>query len=489
MDFLDPKKQRKNTITLYAGYVLMGIAILFSTVVLIYQANGFGVDKKGQLVQNGLVFYSSQPNPASIYINNVKQSQQTNSRLSIAAGQYAVRLVRNGYLDWQHTLSVQGGDVQHYDYPFLIPKTLTPKAYGTAYADAPSLMSQSRDKRWLLVQPSPESSTFEVYDLKNPTVPPQSFVVPTEVIAAGAAVWKLVQWADDNQHVVLSRTEGGNVVYLLLNRADVQQSKNLTTTFNIPTGTILSLNNNKYDQYYLHNPATGELSTISLAAPQPTVIVKNVQAFKTYGTSTVMYVTSTDAPAGKVAVNLLAGGRTFFLRNLTANSTYLLDMAGYDGAPYVVVGCLADNSVYIYKNPESQLRGGAKLAVASRAIRLASPRHMAFSPTAQYIMVQGGTNVAIYDIFLQRLHIYKESTPMDAPQTHAVWMDGNRLVYVSNGKLRMHDFDQANQHEIVAALPDYLPAFSPDYHYVYTLAPAASGAQLTQTPLLIPADL
>ena len=123
MDFLDPKKQRKNTITLYAGYVLMGIAILFSTVVLIYQANGFGVDKKGQLVQNGLVFYSSQPNPASIYINNVKQSQQTNSRLSIAAGQYAVRLVRNGYLDWQHTLSVQGGVVQRCDYPFLSSKT------------------------------------------------------------------------------------------------------------------------------------------------------------------------------------------------------------------------------------------------------------------------------------------------------------------------------------------------------------------------------
>lgn len=489
MDFLDPKKQRKNTITLYLGYLLIGIAIVFSTIVLIYQANGFEVDKKGKLVQNGLVFYSSQPNPASIYIDGVKQPQQTNSRLSIAAGQYKVRLSRDGYLDWQHALSVQGGDVQHYDYPFMIPKTLAPKAYGTAYATAPSVMTQSRDKRWLVVQPNADTPTFEVYDLKNPTAAPTPIIIPTEVAPTGTASWKALQWADDNQHILLSRTEGANVTYLLLDRADAQQSKNLTTALSLPAGAILSLNNNKHDQYYLHNPATGELSTISLAAPLPTVVAKNVQAFKSYGNSTILYATTTDAPAGKIAVNMLAGGRTFFLRNLTAGGTYLLDMAGYSGTPYVVIGGSADNSVYVYKDPEAQLRGGAKLAVAMRALRVPNPQFLAFSPTAQYIMVQGGASVAVYDIYQQRLHIYKEAAPLDAPQTHANWMDGNRLVYVSDGKLQMHDFDQTNAHALSAALPEYLPAFSPDYKYVYTLAPATGGTQLLQTPLLIPADL
>mgnify|MGYP001267623619 CR=1 FL=1 len=70
MDFLDPKKQRQNTIVLYAGYLLIGIAIIISTIVLLYQANGYEVDTKGKLVQNGLVFFSSQPNPATIYLND-----------------------------------------------------------------------------------------------------------------------------------------------------------------------------------------------------------------------------------------------------------------------------------------------------------------------------------------------------------------------------------------------------------------------------------
>ena len=50
-------------------------------------------------------------------------------------------------------------------------------------------------------------------------------------------------------------------------------------------------------------------------------------------------------------------------------------------------------------------------------------------------------------------------------------MDGHRLVFVSGGTLLLHDFDQTNLRTLVAAAPDFAPAFSPDYHYVYTLAP------------------
>jgi hypothetical protein len=298
MDFLDPKKQRQNTIVLYAGYLLIGIAIIISTIILLYQANGYEVDTKGKLVQNGLVFFSSQPNPATIYLNDKKQSQQTNSRVSIPAGQYSVRLARAGYHDWQHTLSVQGGDVQHFDYPFLVPKTLAPKAYGTAYASAPALVSQSRDKRWLMVQPNSAEASFDIYDLKNPTDPAVNVTIPAEIVATsnGAATWKVVAWADDNQHVLLSRNDASGTAYIMLNRAEVAQSKNLTTLFNLSSGSVLTLNNNKFDQYYLHVPATGELSAVSLSTPTPAVVIKNVQAFKTYDNSTVLYATTTVAP-------------------------------------------------------------------------------------------------------------------------------------------------------------------------------------------------
>jgi hypothetical protein len=76
-------------------------------------------------------------------------------------------------------------------------------------------------------------------------------------------------------------------------------------------------------------------------------------------------------------------------------------------------------------------------------------------------------------------------------------MDGDRLTYVSGGKLTVFDYDDTNQQTLVPASAGYLPAFAPDFKFVYTLAPAASTpaaaatpgqAALDQTSLLTPAD-
>jgi len=69
MDYLDPKKRFRHHVMLYVGYVLIGIAILIGTLVLLYQAYGFGLGKNGTVIQNGLFFFSSQPSPADIYVN------------------------------------------------------------------------------------------------------------------------------------------------------------------------------------------------------------------------------------------------------------------------------------------------------------------------------------------------------------------------------------------------------------------------------------
>jgi Tol biopolymer transport system component len=73
--------------------------------------------------------------------------------------------------------------------------------------------------------------------------------------------------------------------------------------------------------------------------------------------------------------------------------------------------------------------------------------------------------------------------------TRASWMDGDRLDYVSGGKLYIFDYDNTNQHLLVSASSNFEPAFSPDYRYVYEIAPTSSGQfELNQTSLLTAAD-
>jgi hypothetical protein len=69
-------------------------------------------------------------------------------------------------------------------------------------------------------------------------------------------------------------------------------------------------------------------------------------------------------------------------------------------------------------------------------------------------------------------------------------MDGNRLTYVSNGKLSVFDYDDTNQHTLMNASPNYAPAFAPDYKNVYVLTPGTTSGSfdLAQTSLLSSAD-
>ncbi len=490
MDYLDPKKRFRHHVMLYVGYVLIGIAIIIGTIVLLYQAYGFGLGKNGTVIQNGLFFFSSQPHPADIYVNGARKSVKTNTRLSLPAGIYNVILKRDGYRSWQRTIGLEGGSVQHVDYPFLIPKTLTSKKV-QSYPAAPGLVTQSPDHRWLFVQQPNTLTGFDVYDLKNPTKPAEPLLLPANVLtkAAGAESLQLDEWAADNQHVVLQHSYDGKTEYILVDRTDPAQTVNLNTTLSV-NPVKLTLQDKKYDKYYIYDATGGVLRTASLKAPVAQPYLEHVLNYQSYGDDTMLYATDSNVPAGKVQVKLRIGDKTSVIRTFPAGTTYLLDLTKYDGDMYVTTGASSENKVYIYKDPTGQLSANANHAlVPAQVLRVSAPNYLSFSDSAQFIVTENGTEFAVYDIENETGYHYTSPFVLDAPQTHANWMDGNRLTYVSNGKLVLFDYDDANRQALVGAASQYEPAFTPNYKFLYTLAPTATGQfDLNQTSLLTPAD-
>src|SRR5260221_190217 len=101
MDFLDPKKRRAYHIRLIVGYILVAIVIGLGTIIIVYGANGYGINTKtGQIVQNGLLFVDSKPGGAEIYLNNADQHTTSSARLVLPAGNYTLTLKKPGYRDW-----------------------------------------------------------------------------------------------------------------------------------------------------------------------------------------------------------------------------------------------------------------------------------------------------------------------------------------------------------------------------------------------------
>jgi hypothetical protein len=490
MDYLDTKKQFWHRVTLIFGYILIAIAIALATIVLLYQAKGFSIGKNGTVIQNGLTFFSSQPHPANIYINNQLKSVSTNTRLVLPAGIYHVKLTRNGYRDWQRTIELDGGSVEHFDYPLLLPSSLTTKKIQTLAA-APGLVTQSPDHRWLLVEDPSSMTNFNVYDLKNPTKPAVAVTLPASLLSKSTSSegWQLGEWADDNQHVLLQHDYDGKTEFVMLDRTNPEQSVNLNTALAV-SPSKLTLKNKKYDQYYVYDAATAALQTASLKTPQLTPVLQHVLTYQSYSDDTLLYVTDEGAPAGKVQVKLKTGDKTSLIRSLPSGTTYLVDLTKYSGTMYVAAGDTAGSKVYIFKDPAAQLAALPNQAVVpTQVLHVPQPNYLSFSPNTQFIVTSNGNYFGVYDIENDKGYNYTTTEPLDAPQVNASWMDGDRLTYVSGGKLIVFDYDNTNHQTLMAANSHYLPAFAPNYKNVYALAPGSGGqVDLTQTSLLTAAD-
>lgn len=492
MDFLDPAKQARHRIILWVGYVLISVAIVIGALILLYQAYGFGIGKNGTVIQNGLVFFSSQPNPAKIYLNGKLNPAQTNARLSLSAGIYHTKLTRAGYQPWQRTIEVEGGDVQHFDYPFFVPQKLTSKKI-QSYNPAPGLATQSLDRRWLLVEKPGSVSDFTVYDLKNQAKAPIDISLPANVMskAAGSQSLQLEEWASDNKHVVLQHDYDGKIEFVLIDRTDPSKSENLNDALSV-NPTKLTLINKKYDQYYLFNAPSAVLQKATLAAPAPVTVLEHTLAYQSYSDDTFLYATDAAAPAGKVAVRLKIGDQTYPVRTFPAGTNYLVDLTKYSGTLYLAVGATSQDKVYIYKDPVGQLRALPKQAIVpSQVLHVPAPNYVSFSNNAQFIMAEDNNQFGVYDIENEKGYNYTLPQTVQPPMLHAGWMDGNRMMYVSQGQALIFDYDGTNVQPLVAASADYLPAFSPDFKFLYTFAPAAAPPgqmNFNQTSMLAPAD-
>ncbi|HET8671241.1 MAG TPA: PEGA domain-containing protein, partial [Candidatus Saccharimonadales bacterium] len=409
MEFLDPKKHKAHLIRLFTGYVLVAVALILTTIILLYQAYGFGL-KNGEVIQNGLIFMSSRPRPANIYINGARKDKTTNARLLLPAGQYTFRLEREGYRPWKRAIGIEGGSVARFDYPVLFPTKLSSQAV-KHYETKPSLMTQSPDRRWLLVQGSVAYGTFDLFDLNAESKAPTSIVLQPAIfgLTGGIHSWELGEWASDNRHVLLKHavTVGATTEYeyILVDREKPAESLNLTRTFGI-NPTRLELRNRKADAFIAYDQQARTLAILTLKEPVPRLWVTEVLAYKTYGNDVVLYATTADANAGKAAIKLREGEKTYPIRQVSESSTYLLGLGQYKRAWYVVAGAPSENKTYVYRDPAHMLRSKDKPLVPTQILKATAGTYVAFSDNSRFIMVQNAQQFAVYDAETDKGYLY-----------------------------------------------------------------------------------
>lgn len=472
MDFLDPQKQKKHATRIWIGYGLMTVALILATIVLLYQAYGYRINREGEIIQNGLVFVSSQPTDAQIFANGEDLDKKTNTQFSIAAGQYTFELVREGYHTWKRGITVEGGSVQRFTYPFLFPtdlRTSTVKQYGSA----PVLTTQSQDNRWLMIFTT--SNDFDVYDLNKKPAVPQQQSMPVEALSANSITtkWEEVQWASDNRHVLLRRTykvdDGSSKTeYILYDREKPVESKNLTNALGFSPDK-LELFDNKYDQYYAFDKDNHTLFTASLEEPTPKALLKKVLDFKSYGSNTIVYATNEDAPSDKSLIKIRHDEQTYTLRQTPRATKFALGVNSLNEDQIIAAGASSEDRVFVYNNPLDNLRDG-QVAAPIQILKADNPSSVKFSKNARMVMIQSGKNFAVYDAETDRGYAYELDVPSGTTPSVATWVGGFHMSVISDKKLVVFDYDGTNQHTLMSGRRGFKPAFNPDYNLVYVLS-------------------
>jgi hypothetical protein len=480
MDFLDPRKAKAHQIRLIIGYVMVALLIVLATIVLVYDTYGYGIDTKtGNIIQKGLLFVDSKPGGANIYLNGSNQNSTTSARLILTAGNYTLSLKKSGYHDWQRAFTLTEHSIERYVYPFLFPVKPVTSTLKT-YSSKPSLITQSPDRRWLLVLPpntDPNTTSFDEFDSTNLTQISKTISIPSGLLTntnLSDSSLTAVEWSTDNVHVLLSHTYQGGSEFIVFDRQDPTKSFNVNKMFNV-SPTQVALRNKKVDQLYIYQQSGGTLQvgdTSKATLDDP--ILRNVLAFKVYGSSLLTYVTDKGAPPGQVNVRIWDNKKTYLLTSIGSGSTYLIDAAQFQGHSYYIAGSDTSDRVNIFKDPLDKLRNSSKAAPLI-ALRQTGGTKVSFSNNMRFVVVEAGQGFAVYDFETQRYYHYLLSSPVDAP-LH--WMDGHRLVGSTKGSVFVMDYDSINKQTLLSTLLPDGGDFDRDYKHLITVAPSSSADQV-----------
>lgn len=486
MDFLDPKKKRAYHIRLVIGYVLVAIVIGLGSLILVYAASGYGINTKtGQIVQNGLLFVDSQPGGAKVLLNGKDNGVTTSARLVLPSGNYKLEIQKDGYRSWTRSFTLYEQSIARFVYPFLFPaKPLT--ANLKSYQAQPSFMTQSPDRKWLLIEDNSASSKTVVLDQIDTTTLDQNTPDETQVSLpeglltnySPSSVLTEVEWSTDNKNVLLKHDYSGGSEYVIFNRDRPDQSVNINTALGISPSQV-TLFNKKADQLYIYNQADKTLRLADLGKKQlQPVLLSHVLAFKPYAKDIITYITDEGEPSGEVQAEIWDSGKKYKLNEFTTGAHYLIDAAQYQGDFYYALGSDTASSINIYRNPEDNINNASiGTAIPTIGLHMPGATKLKFSDNTRFIGAESGQSFGVYDLETHDVYQYTLSDPLAGEMS---WMDGHRFLGQSAGNAFVMDYDGINKQALTPTLLSRGGFFSQDYRHLLTLTTASDGSFVVQ---------
>ncbi len=453
MEYLDPEKKRKHRMRIMFGYGLFAVAISMATVLMVYIANGYYVDRStGEVIQNGLVYVDTRPVSAEVTIDGELQNVRTDSRHVIPSGTHTFDLFAEGYRPWSRTFNLEGGSLRRLTYARLIPDVLTPEL-ATNLRQNPINSSQSINKRWIIMSYESNPLDLTLIDIDNPqSVINQTLTLPDELVTdPETGIVEFMEWDASDRYILATYTVANNPEYIMIDREQPNNSFNLSKELNPRMQFVMR--DRDVNAYFAYDPVSRELFKANRNSIETESILKDVIQYEVFGEDWVVYLTESEE-ASMVQARLLRGDQNIQLKNLQVSDRYFLEIARLGNAPIIGVASAVEDRVIVYFDPEKYLRENpdSTLPVATTVMRIPSLIDFSISSDSSVILGYGSDNIAAHEFNEDRSYNYKLDRPIDAGQ-EVRWIEGQHITYISEGVAYISDFDGSNVYDLVPSTP------------------------------------
>jgi hypothetical protein len=275
--------------------------------------------------------------------------------------------------------------------------------------------------------------------------------------------------------------------WLIVDTQSIESSKNVTSLQNVA---IDAAHFSPASSQALYALIAGDVRKIDMsAATISRPLVSNVEDFRLYRDSGVIFTTKLDATTKQRSVGYVLDGDTTprILRTVTDDGTQPLRLAIGD--------YFSDTYVAIQEGATLTVRSGnlPKTIADVAAMQLVTTKHLTEPATrlsmitgARFIVAESKNSYSVYDLELRKLTTtpYK-GTDASATQLPLGWIDGYMPWSDRDGTLRLYEFDGANQHDIMPVAHGQAVTLARNGSYLYTISPLSGTQQSLQRVRMI----
>jgi len=475
------RSRRRQIIQRTIVYTLMTTFVVGLVTILVLLMLGYRFNRLTNTIeQGGLVQFITHPSGASVTVGNAHLIDTTPSKITVNAGRYQVKMEKNGYRPWQKSVDIEAGEVLWLNYAQLVPEKITT----TTVASFASLHEArvSPTGRYYALLPDATKPNLVLMDMADSKYQ-QTKVDMSTVAAKASGAWRytIVSWSNDNNFILIKRTQASKTEWLLVDRRNPAKSQNLTSAYNVAMATVL-FDPRSSDRLVVRTD-DGTVRTLNISGGNLSeVLLRDIVSIN-INDGTLLYVQRKSPLVQSVGYMSLGSSVGRELLQRESKQKVLVDIGSYYGDLYTVI--TTGNEMDLYRLsalPNSASTASITMTPVTHFSVATTPLYASIRSAGRFAVVESQRGFLTYDQELERMTFTDLGTNITSRLT---WLDKYHVGYVVSGRFTIIEFDGGNRQEITEATAGFDGDQSSDNKYVYSFLRTARGVELRRSQLIL----